>query len=167
MTSDKFKELMAVDKKVLDGALRLILLKGPLGNCTFTADFDAQALEQTLQAFCRTWCQCLWVMSFSSTLSGGRHVFAMKLNAWKASALWTISAHSRLSDASASHVVEHWGLLQSWSKFWWPAQCWPCHAMQCNDVANVCFWETRRPWVFCVACPSRARDCHNLRWKWK
>lgn len=47
MTSDKFKELMAVDKKVLDGALRLILLKGSLGSCVFTADFDTQALEQS------------------------------------------------------------------------------------------------------------------------
>lgn len=53
MTKQKFKDLMAVDKKVLDGALRLILLRGPLGNCTFTADFDASALEATLDAFCQ------------------------------------------------------------------------------------------------------------------
>jgi len=37
MTQQKFRDLMAVDKKVLDGALRLILLKGPLGSCVFTA----------------------------------------------------------------------------------------------------------------------------------
>ncbi|DBA95194.1 TPA: hypothetical protein ACH3X3_013097 [Trebouxia sp. C0006] len=52
MTQHKFRDLMAVDKKVLDGALRLILLKGPLGSCVFTADFDAQALDQTLTSFC-------------------------------------------------------------------------------------------------------------------
>ncbi|DBA92113.1 TPA: hypothetical protein ACH3X1_015839 [Trebouxia sp. C0004] len=53
MTQHKFRDLMAVDKKVLDGALRLILLKGPLGSCVFTADFDAQALDQTLTSFCQ------------------------------------------------------------------------------------------------------------------
>ncbi len=53
MTPDKFRELMAVDKKVLDGALRLILLKGSLGSCVFTGDFDTQALDQTLEAFCK------------------------------------------------------------------------------------------------------------------
>lgn len=53
MTKQKFRDLMAVDKKVLDGALRLILLRGPLGNCTFTADFDPAALEATLDKFCK------------------------------------------------------------------------------------------------------------------
>ena len=53
MTADKFREFMSVDKKVLDGALRLILLKGSLGNCTFTADFDSQVLAQTLEHFCK------------------------------------------------------------------------------------------------------------------
>ena len=53
MTQQKFRDLMAVDKKMLDGALRLILLKGPLGSCVFTADFDAQALDQTLTSFCQ------------------------------------------------------------------------------------------------------------------
>lgn len=53
MTKQIFKDLMAVDKKVLDGALRLILLRGPLGNCTFTADFDSNALEATLDSFCK------------------------------------------------------------------------------------------------------------------
>ncbi|KAI3804259.1 hypothetical protein L1987_25676 [Smallanthus sonchifolius] len=36
MTVDMFKSVMAVDKKVADGLLRLILLKGPLGSCVFT-----------------------------------------------------------------------------------------------------------------------------------
>lgn len=47
-----FKSFMAVDKKVLDGKLRLILLKGPLGSCVVTGDFDPAVLVQTLQAFC-------------------------------------------------------------------------------------------------------------------
>ncbi|TYJ10142.1 hypothetical protein E1A91_A11G187800v1 [Gossypium mustelinum] len=36
MTVEMFKSVMAVDKKVADGLLRLILLKGPPGNCVFT-----------------------------------------------------------------------------------------------------------------------------------
>ncbi|KAL0343081.1 UNVERIFIED_CONTAM: 3-dehydroquinate synthase, chloroplastic [Sesamum angustifolium] len=47
MTVDMFKSVMAVDKKVADGLLRLILLKGPLGNCVFTGDYDRQALDDT------------------------------------------------------------------------------------------------------------------------
>lgn len=52
MTVDKFKNIMAVDKKVADGLLRLILLKGPLGNCVFTGDYDQKAVDDTLNAFC-------------------------------------------------------------------------------------------------------------------
>ncbi|MBA0587279.1 hypothetical protein Gorai_000411, partial [Gossypium raimondii] len=33
MTMEMFKFVIAVDKKVADGLLRLILLKRPLGNC--------------------------------------------------------------------------------------------------------------------------------------
>lgn len=47
-----FDAIMAVDKKVADGALRLILLKGDLGNCVFTADYGRAALTQTLEYFC-------------------------------------------------------------------------------------------------------------------
>ncbi|ERN18240.1 3-dehydroquinate synthase, chloroplastic isoform X1 [Amborella trichopoda] len=54
MTVEKFKTIMAVDKKVADGLLRLILLKGPLGNCVFTGDYDNKALEETLRAFCES-----------------------------------------------------------------------------------------------------------------
>ena len=43
---------MAVDKKVLDGALRLILLQGPLGSCVVTGDFDPAALDATLNSSC-------------------------------------------------------------------------------------------------------------------
>ncbi|ONM61275.1 3-dehydroquinate synthase chloroplastic [Zea mays] len=41
-----------VDKKVADGLLRLILLKGPLGCCVFTGDYEGNALDETLHAFC-------------------------------------------------------------------------------------------------------------------
>ncbi|OAY77708.1 3-dehydroquinate synthase, chloroplastic [Ananas comosus] len=53
MTVEKFKNTMAVDKKVADGLLRLILLKGPLGSCVFTGDYDRKALDETLHAFCK------------------------------------------------------------------------------------------------------------------
>ncbi|KAK9833984.1 hypothetical protein WJX81_000678 [Elliptochloris bilobata] len=51
MTKEDFKSIMAVDKKVQDGKLRLILLKGPLGSCVVTGDFDPAALEATLDVF--------------------------------------------------------------------------------------------------------------------
>ncbi|XP_019177446.1 PREDICTED: 3-dehydroquinate synthase, chloroplastic-like [Ipomoea nil] len=54
MTIEMFKSIMAVDKKVADGKLRLILLKGALGNCVFTGDYDKKALDQTLHAFCKS-----------------------------------------------------------------------------------------------------------------
>lgn len=53
MTPKQFLETMAVDKKVLDGQLRLVLLKGPLGNCVITSDFPLATLQETLDAFCR------------------------------------------------------------------------------------------------------------------
>jgi len=48
MSSDKFLELMSVDKKVLDGSLRLVLLKS-IGDAVVTSDFDASLLEGLLQ----------------------------------------------------------------------------------------------------------------------
>ncbi|NP_001268092.1 3-dehydroquinate synthase-like [Vitis vinifera] len=54
MTVEMFKSVMAVDKKVADGLLRLILLKGPLGNCVFTGDYDRKALDDTLRAFAKS-----------------------------------------------------------------------------------------------------------------
>lgn len=54
MTVEMFKSIMAVDKKVADGKLRLILLKGPLGNCVFTGDYDQKALDETLRAFSKS-----------------------------------------------------------------------------------------------------------------
>jgi 3-dehydroquinate synthase len=52
MTAARFRDLMAVDKKVLAGKLRLVLLKGPLGGCVVTGDFDPAALDATLAEFC-------------------------------------------------------------------------------------------------------------------
>jgi 3-dehydroquinate synthase len=42
------RELMGMDKKVLAGQLRLVLLQG-LGNAVVTADYPAEALQATLQ----------------------------------------------------------------------------------------------------------------------
>ncbi len=47
MTDEDFIKLMAVDKKVIDGQLRLVLLKD-IGNAVVTSDFDQSCLEQTL-----------------------------------------------------------------------------------------------------------------------
>lgn len=44
-------DLMQLDKKVDAGRLRLILLKGALGECVFTKDFDETALHATLDDF--------------------------------------------------------------------------------------------------------------------
>jgi 3-dehydroquinate synthase len=48
MTKQQFMELMAVDKKVLDGALRLVLLKG-IGDAVVSSDFAPQALVETFE----------------------------------------------------------------------------------------------------------------------
>jgi 3-dehydroquinate synthase len=49
MDPDRFLELMAVDKKVLDGQLRLVLLRG-IGEATVTADFPLAELRACLAA---------------------------------------------------------------------------------------------------------------------
>ncbi|RZU47465.1 3-dehydroquinate synthase [Fluviicoccus keumensis] len=49
MTPAQFLELMAVDKKVQAGKLRLVLLKA-LGDAVITADFSWELLQQTLAA---------------------------------------------------------------------------------------------------------------------
>lgn len=51
MTPDDFHRLMAVDKKNVDGALRLILLRA-LGDAIVTDEVDASQLDATLRAFC-------------------------------------------------------------------------------------------------------------------
>jgi 3-dehydroquinate synthase len=47
--AERFLELMAVDKKVVAGRLRLVLLRG-LGEAVVTDAFDAQVLRRTLEA---------------------------------------------------------------------------------------------------------------------
>jgi 3-dehydroquinate synthase len=51
MTSEVFLKNMSVDKKVANGKLRLILLKGELGNCVFTGDFNEDAMKETIAEF--------------------------------------------------------------------------------------------------------------------
>lgn len=51
MTADQFKSLMGVDKKVLDGRLRLVLLGG-MGQAIVTSDIEPDLLAQTFEA-CR------------------------------------------------------------------------------------------------------------------
>mmetsp|Transcript_13674 Transcript_13674/g.41310 ORF Transcript_13674/g.41310 Transcript_13674/m.41310 type:complete len:432 (+) Transcript_13674:300-1595(+) len=52
MTKEQFMTAMAVDKKAENGTIKFILLKGPLGGCVVTGDFDPAALDATLSAFC-------------------------------------------------------------------------------------------------------------------
>jgi 3-dehydroquinate synthase len=51
MDQETFLKYMAADKKVANGQLRLILLKGELGNCVFTGDFDEKAMIKTIDEF--------------------------------------------------------------------------------------------------------------------
>eukprot|EP00980_Cylindrotheca_fusiformis_P006338 scaffold1356_cov123-Cylindrotheca_fusiformis.AAC.19 len=51
MDQATFLKYMAADKKVANGQLRLILLRGPLGNCVFTGDFDNNAMIATIDDF--------------------------------------------------------------------------------------------------------------------
>jgi 3-dehydroquinate synthase len=50
ISTDKFLQLMAVDKKVLDGQLRLVLLMG-IGKAILAQDFPPEALRETLDAY--------------------------------------------------------------------------------------------------------------------
>ncbi len=52
MPGDAFKKHMKVDKKVLDGRIRLVLLKG-LGQATVTSDFDPRHFARQLAALGR------------------------------------------------------------------------------------------------------------------
>jgi 3-dehydroquinate synthase len=49
MTAEDFMEHMAVDKKVMNGKLRLVLLHG-LGEAVVTGDFPREILDATLSA---------------------------------------------------------------------------------------------------------------------
>jgi len=52
MTPDDFIQLMAVDKKNTDGSLRLVLLRGELGTCVVTSEFENAKLMDTLNEYC-------------------------------------------------------------------------------------------------------------------
>ncbi|MGV6816395.1 MAG: 3-dehydroquinate synthase [Thiotrichales bacterium] len=52
MSPDQFLKLMSVDKKVLDGQMRLVLVES-IGQSVVTADFDPAALQVTLDAALR------------------------------------------------------------------------------------------------------------------
>ena len=47
MTLEHFKELMVLDKKVLDGSLRLVLL-GALGDAIITSDFPMSDFDDCI-----------------------------------------------------------------------------------------------------------------------
>lgn len=49
MTTEEFLSLMSVDKKVLDGSLRLVLLKS-IGHAVVTSNFDPGLLKEVLEA---------------------------------------------------------------------------------------------------------------------
>lgn len=51
MTAGRFMDLMAVDKKVQDGAIRLILMRG-IGQSVISDDYSPEHLAATLDAFC-------------------------------------------------------------------------------------------------------------------
>lgn len=50
LSAERFVNLMAVDKKVMHGQLRLVLLKG-IGNALITNEFTPEALELTLASY--------------------------------------------------------------------------------------------------------------------
>lgn len=52
MTADDFLNLMAVDKKNIDGQIRFILLKGPLGGCVVSG-VDRTLLTNFLVSQCQ------------------------------------------------------------------------------------------------------------------
>jgi 3-dehydroquinate synthase len=51
MQVDDFIDLMSVDKKVIDGSIRLVLIK-ELGRATVTSDFETRLLRETLSIGC-------------------------------------------------------------------------------------------------------------------
>lgn len=53
MTPEVFLSYMRHDKKNLGGDIRLVLLKGDLGNCVVTRDYDPAALQSVLEGVCQ------------------------------------------------------------------------------------------------------------------
>lgn len=52
LTTDAFIDLMSMDKKVSNGQLSLVLLRGALGSCTITNEFNPDLMRQVVQEFC-------------------------------------------------------------------------------------------------------------------
>lgn len=52
LTSDFFLDLMSIDKKVSNGELSLVLLKGPLGSSILTNKFEQTKLVEVVKKFC-------------------------------------------------------------------------------------------------------------------
>lgn len=52
MTPELFLSYMRHDKKNLGGDIRLVLLKGQLGNCVVTKDYDPKVLDEVLREAC-------------------------------------------------------------------------------------------------------------------
>lgn len=52
ITADAFLDIMSVDKKVSDGRLSLVLLKGALGGCVITEDYDVNLLRAVVEDYC-------------------------------------------------------------------------------------------------------------------
>jgi 3-dehydroquinate synthase len=50
LSPEDFLSLMSVDKKVKEGVIRLVLMKG-IGESIITDDYDKKKLEETLSAF--------------------------------------------------------------------------------------------------------------------
>jgi 3-dehydroquinate synthase len=48
ISEDQYMELMRMDKKVVDGQIRLVLQKG-IGDAVITSDYDMKHLKTTLQ----------------------------------------------------------------------------------------------------------------------
>jgi len=105
-----------VDKKVADGLLRLILLKGPLGNCVFTGDYDRKALDETLRAFVKSWFE-IW--------------------SWLSSAACKFCVTSLCLLCLLFSLYSGW--LGPWSaKFYWQV-LWPsCNFKNCGMLNNSC-----------------------------
>lgn len=51
LDSSKFLELMSFDKKVANGKLNLILLRGEIGNCIISDEFPNEVLQRTIEKF--------------------------------------------------------------------------------------------------------------------
>jgi 3-dehydroquinate synthase len=52
LDTDAFLDIMSVDKKVADGRLSLVLLKGDVGGCVITNKFEVDTLRKVVDDYC-------------------------------------------------------------------------------------------------------------------